>query len=164
MGLSIGDEAPDFELRDQHGQPVRLSSFRGRKAVVVMFYPFAFTRVCTGELGEVRDNLAQWESDDVQLLAVSCDPMFSLRAFAEQDGLTFPLLSDFWPHGAVASSYGVLDETDGGGEPLDVHHRPRRYSSLDRPQRQAAGARSVRAAARAVRSGHLSSVPSLRVG
>jgi mycoredoxin-dependent peroxiredoxin len=113
MGLSIGDEAPDFELRDQHGQPVRLSSFRGRKAVVVMFYPFAFTRVCTGELGEVRDNLAQWESDDVQLLAVSCDPMFSLRAFAEQDGLTFPLLSDFWPHGAVASSYGVLDETTG---------------------------------------------------
>ena len=113
MGLSIGDEAPDFELRDQHGQPVRLSSFRGEKAVVVMFYPFAFTRVCTGELGEVRDNLPKWESDDVQLLAVSCDPMFSLRAFAEQDRLTFPLLSDFWPHGAVAASYGVLDESTG---------------------------------------------------
>ena len=113
MGLSIGDEAPDFELRDQHGQPVRLSSFRGHKAVVVMFYPFAFSRVCTGELCEVRDSLPQWESDDVQLLAISCDMMFSLRAFAEHDGLTFPLLSDFWPHGAVASAYGVFNEATG---------------------------------------------------
>ena len=113
MGLSIGDEAPDFELRDQHGKPVRLSSFRGEKAVVVMFYPFAFSRVCTGELCEVRDHLPQWESDDVQLLAVSCDMMFSLRAFAEHDGLTFPLLSDFWPHGEVASAYGVFNESTG---------------------------------------------------
>ena len=113
MGLSIGDEAPDFELRDQHGKPVRLSSFRGEKAVVVMFYPFAFSRVCTGELCEVRGHLPQWESDDVQLLAVSCDMMFSLRAFAEHDGLTFPLLSDFWPHGEVASAYGVFNESTG---------------------------------------------------
>ena len=113
MGLSIGDEAPDFELRDQHGKPVRLSSFRGEKAVVVMFYPFAFSRVCTGELCEVRDHLPQWESDEVQLLAVSCDMMFSLRAFAEHDGLTFPLLSDFWPHGEVASAYGVFNESTG---------------------------------------------------
>jgi peroxiredoxin len=113
MGLSIGDEAPDFELRDQHGKPVRLSSFRGEKAVVVMFYPFAFSRVCTGELCEVRDDLPRWESDDVQLLAVSCDMMFSLRAFAEHDGLTFPLLSDFWPHGEVASAYGVFNEATG---------------------------------------------------
>jgi mycoredoxin-dependent peroxiredoxin len=113
MGLSIGDEAPDFELRDQHGRPVRLSSFRGEKAVVVMFYPFAFSRVCTGELCEVRDHLPTWQSDDVQLLAVSCDMMFSLRAFAEHDGLTFPLLSDFWPHGRVASAYGVFSESTG---------------------------------------------------
>jgi peroxiredoxin len=113
MGLSIGDEAPDFELRDQHGTPVRLSSFRGEKAVVVMFYPFAFSRVCTGELCEVRDQLPQWESDQVQLLAISCDMMFSLRAFAEHDGLTFPLLSDFWPHGEVASAYGVFNESTG---------------------------------------------------
>ena len=113
MGLDVGDEAPDFELRDQHGQPVRLSSFRGSKAVVLMFYPFAFSRVCTGELCAVRDSLPQWESDDVQLLAVSCDMMFSLRAFAEQDGLTFPLLSDFWPHGAVAAEYGVFNDATG---------------------------------------------------
>ena len=111
--VSVGDPAPDFELRDQHGQSVRLSSFRGTKAVVLMFYPYAFSRVCTGELCEVRDSLPVFESADVQLLALSCDPMFSLRAFADRDGLTFPLLSDFWPHGATASAYGVLDETGG---------------------------------------------------
>ena len=104
---------PDFTLRDQHGQDVSLSSFRGRKAVVVMFYPFAFSRVCTGELCAVRDRLPTFESDDVQVLALSCDPMFALRAFAEQDGLTFPLLSDFWPHGAVARAYGVFNEERG---------------------------------------------------
>ncbi|MGA9750031.1 MAG: peroxiredoxin [Nocardioides sp.] len=116
MAPQIGDKAPDFALRDQHGQTVRLSSFRGEKAVVLMFYPFAFSRVCTGELCDVRDTLPQWQSDDVQLLAVSCDMMFSLRAFAEHDRLDFPLLSDFWPHGAVASSYGVFNEETGAAD------------------------------------------------
>jgi peroxiredoxin len=111
--LEIGDPAPDFELRDQHGQTVSLASYRGRRTVVVMFYPFAFSRVCSGELGAVRDDLSRFVSDDVQLLAVSCDPMFALRAFAERDGLTFPLLSDFWPHGEVATAYGVFDAERG---------------------------------------------------
>ena len=111
--LKIGDPAPDFELRDQHGQTVTLASYRGRRTVVVMFYPFAFSRVCSGELGAVRDDLSRFVSDDVQLLAVSCDPMFALRAFAERDGLTFPLLSDFWPHGEVATAYGVFDAERG---------------------------------------------------
>jgi peroxiredoxin len=111
--LEIGQQAPDFELRDQHGQRVALSSFRGDRAVTVMFYPFAFSGVCTGELCSVRDNLPTFESDDVQVLAVSCDPMFSLRAFAERDGLTFPLLSDFWPHGEVARAYGVFNQDRG---------------------------------------------------
>jgi mycoredoxin-dependent peroxiredoxin len=113
MTLEIGEPAPDFELRDQHGQPVSLASFRGTKAVTVMFYPYAFSSVCTGELCAVRDSLPTFSSDDVQVLAVSCDPMFSLRAFAEQDGLTFPLLSDFWPHGEVARSYGVFNHERG---------------------------------------------------
>jgi peroxiredoxin len=113
MTLQTGQEAPDFTLRDQHGQQVTLSSFRGQKAVVVMFYPFAFSSVCTGELCAVRDSLPTFESEDVQLLAVSCDPMFSLRAFAEQDGLTFPLLSDYWPHGEIATSYGVFNADRG---------------------------------------------------
>ncbi len=109
----LSQEAPDFALRDQHGQVVRLSSFRGEKTVVVMFYPYAFSGVCTGELRAVRDRLPQLQSEHVALLAVSCDPMFSLRAFAEADGLGFPLLSDFWPHGEVASAYGVLDHDRG---------------------------------------------------
>jgi mycoredoxin-dependent peroxiredoxin len=113
MALEIGQPAPGFELRDQHGETVSLASYRGRTAVVVMFYPYAFSGVCTGELCSVRDNLSTFVSDEVQLLAVSCDPMFSLRAFAERDRLTFPLLSDFWPHGAVASAYGVFDDDRG---------------------------------------------------
>jgi len=113
VSLETGQEAPDFTLRDQHGSDVTLSSFRGDKAVMLMFYPYAFSRVCTGELCAIRDSLPTFESEAVQVLAISCDPMFSLRAFAEQDGLTFPLLSDFWPHGAVASAYGVLDQTKG---------------------------------------------------
>ncbi len=113
MALDIGDAVADFALKDQHGQTVRLSDFRGSKAVVVMFYPFAFSRVCTGELCAVRDRLPTFESDDVQLLAISCDHMFSLRAFAEEDGLTFPLLSDFWPHGEVARAFDNFEEKGG---------------------------------------------------
>ena len=108
-GLCIGDEAPDFTLRDQFGQDVRLSDFRGRKAVVLMFFPFAFTGVCTGELSGVRDRLDEFLTFDTEVLAISTDATYSLRVFADTDGLNFPLLSDFWPHGAVASSYGVFD-------------------------------------------------------
>ena len=124
MTLRNGEQVPDFTLRDQHGQHVTLSSFRGRKAVVVMFYPFAFSSVCTGELCAVRDDLTTFESDVVQLLAVSCDPMFALRAFADQDDLTFPLLSDFWPHGATARAYGVFNDDPRLRGPVDVHRRP----------------------------------------
>ena len=113
MRLELGTPAPDFTLRDQHGQSIALSSYRGRKAVVVMFYPFAFSSVCTGELSAVRDDLSDFESDAVQVLAISCDPVYSLRVFAERDGLTFPLLSDFWPHGAIAQTYGVFNEKAG---------------------------------------------------
>jgi len=113
MTLEVGQPAPEFELRDQHGQTVSLSSYKATKSVVLMFYPFAFSRVCTGELRELRDNLPSFVSDDVQLLAISCDPMFSLRAFAEHDGLEFPLLSDFWPHGDASAKYDVFDSERG---------------------------------------------------
>jgi peroxiredoxin len=111
--LEVGQQAPDLALRDQHGATVTLSSYRGDKAVVLMFYPFAFSGVCTGELCAVRDDLPTFESDDVQVLAVSCDPVYALRAFADRDGLTFPLLSDFWPHGEVARAYGVFNAERG---------------------------------------------------
>ena len=113
MSLQIGDRAPDFTLRDQHGQVFQLSSFAGEKAVLLVFYPYAFTGVCTGELTGFRDRLGDFETADTTLLAISCDPIYTQRAFADRDGIFFPLLSDFWPHGAVASAYGVLDEHEG---------------------------------------------------
>jgi peroxiredoxin (alkyl hydroperoxide reductase subunit C) len=113
MTIAVGSSAPEFELSDQHGQKVKLSDFRGRSNVALVFYPFAFSGLCTGELCELRDNLELFTAGDVQVLAISCDPMFSLRAFADKEGYEFPLLSDFWPHGAVAQAYGVFAETAG---------------------------------------------------
>ncbi|SDE31575.1 peroxiredoxin [Nocardioides lianchengensis] len=112
-GLQLGGPAPDFTLRDQFGQDVTLSSYRGTKAVAILFYPYAFSGVCTGEMAGVRDRLAEFLTFDTEVLAVSCDPMFALRAFADSDGLNFPLLSDFWPHGDVARAYEVFDERSG---------------------------------------------------
>lgn len=121
IGLPLGTEAPDFTLRDQFGQDVTLSGFRGRKAVALLFFPYAFSGVCTGELSGIRDRLAEFLTFDTEVLAVSCDPMFALREFADRDGLNFPLLSDFWPHGAVCTAYDVFDE---------AHGAPRRSSYL----------------------------------
>lgn len=109
---AVGEPAPDFELVNQFGEPVRLSSFRGQN-VVLVFYPFAFSGVCTGELCEIRDNLAAFEDARATVLAVSVDSKFSLRAYAEKEGYGFDLLADFWPHGAVASAYGVFDPESG---------------------------------------------------
>jgi mycoredoxin-dependent peroxiredoxin len=113
MAVEVGDSAPDFELKDQHGGPVRLSDFRGTKDVVLVFYPLAFSGVCTGELCTIRDELPTLGGEDVQVLTVSVDSMFSHRAWADQEKYEFPLLSDFWPHGAVAQAYGVFDEEKG---------------------------------------------------
>ncbi|MEU6404566.1 peroxiredoxin [Streptomyces sp. NPDC046985] len=116
MAIQVGDKAPDFELKDNHGRTVRLSDLRegdSPKNVVLLFYPFAFTGVCTGELCALRDNLPKFVNDDTQLLAVSNDSVPTLRVFAEQEGLEYPLLSDFWPHGEVSRAYGVFDEDKG---------------------------------------------------
>ena len=111
MTLLIGDAVPNFSLTNQHGETVSLADFKGKKAVVVVFYPFSFTGICTGELCELRDNLAIFESSNVELLAISCDSKFTQKVFAEQEGYKFNVLSDFWPHGATAKDYGVfLDE------------------------------------------------------
>ncbi|GGD30148.1 peroxiredoxin [Nocardioides daphniae] len=112
-GLICGGPAPDFTLRDQFGQDVTLSDFRGRKAVAILFYPFAFSGVCTGEMAGVRERLDEFMTFDTEVLAISCDPVYSLRAFADSDGLNFPLLSDFWPHGEVATAYDVFNAEKG---------------------------------------------------
>ena len=120
-GIEIGGPAPDFTLRDQFGQDVTLSSFRGAKAVLLVFYPYAFSNVCTGEMAQIRSRLDEFMTFDSEILAISCDPTHSLRAFADSDGLNFPLLSDFWPHGEVSRLYDVFDDTKG---------RPRRSSYI----------------------------------
>lgn len=113
MAVEVGQEAPDFELKDQHGQPVRLSAFRGAKNVVLVFYPLAFSGVCSGEMYALRDDFPGAGRDDVELLTVSVDSTWAHRVWAEMEGFEFGLLSDFWPHGDVARAYGVFDEDRG---------------------------------------------------
>jgi len=113
MTISIGSVAPDFELSDQHGNKVSLASFKGKKNVVLLFIPFAFTGTCTDELCAMRDDLSAFQNENVELLAVSCDSMFTQRVWAEKEGYQFPVLADFWPHGAVAQAYGIFDEARG---------------------------------------------------
>ncbi len=111
MTPEIGERAPDFRLRDQHGRPTTLATFDG--PVLLVFFPFAFSGVCTGELRELRDAGSRLTASGVALAGLSCDPIFSLRVFADRDGLDLPLLSDFWPHGEVAASYGAFDDRSG---------------------------------------------------
>lgn len=113
MTVEPGQPAPDFALRDQHGQSVSLSLYADRADVVLVFYPYAFSGVCSTELSAIRDRLDELVDDRTAVLGISCDPMFALRAYADRDGLGFPLLSDFWPHGEVARAYGVFDEVLG---------------------------------------------------
>src|ERR1044072_7413672 len=113
MAPEVGTRVSDFTLKDQNNQEVTLSSFRGDRAVLVVFYPFAFSGICTGELCAVRDDLASFQNDDVQILAVSVDHPFALKAWSQAQGYEFPLLADFWPHGKVAQDYGVFNNKAG---------------------------------------------------
>lgn len=108
MALQVGDEAPDFTLKDTDGNDVSLSKFRGEKSVTIVFIPFAFTGVCQGELCELRDNLNTFDTAGNQVLAISCDRGPSLAEWKKQQGYTFPMLSDGWPHGEVARAYGAF--------------------------------------------------------
>ncbi len=113
MALAVGTTAPDFTLPDANKTPVTLSSFRGKQAVLLVFYPFAFSGTCTAELCELRDDLSSFQNETVQVLAISTDTSQSLKAWATQQGYEFPLLSDFWPHGAVAKAYDVFFDKAG---------------------------------------------------
>jgi peroxiredoxin len=112
MSLSVGDSAPEFSLPDQDKQVVSLAGLRGTPTLLV-FYPFAFSGICTGELCQLRDELSTYSDAGVRVLAISTDPVFSLKAFREKEGFEFSLLSDFWPHGEVAQAYGVFNEKAG---------------------------------------------------
>ncbi|MEI8231706.1 MAG: peroxiredoxin [Actinomycetes bacterium] len=113
MSLLIGDLAPDFSLPNQFGEDVKLSQFRGVKPVVLVFYPLSFSGICTGELCEIRDNFARFDSSDVELLAISVDSKYVQKVFAEHEGYKFSVLADFWPHGQVAKDFGVFLEEHG---------------------------------------------------
>lgn len=113
MAVEVGSPAPDFTLSDYNKQRVSLSEFKGRKNVLLVFYPFAFSGICTGELCQLQDEIDAYQNTDVQVIGISVDTPFSLKAWADQQGYQFPLLSDFWPHGAVAQTYGVFNEAAG---------------------------------------------------
>jgi mycoredoxin-dependent peroxiredoxin len=113
MPVEVGAVAPDFVLKDQNNQEVRLADFRGRRAVLLVFYPLAFTGTCQGELCQVRDRLSDFVNDSVQLVTVSVDSPYAHKVWADREGYDFPLLSDFWPHGAVAQAYGVFNPERG---------------------------------------------------
>ncbi len=113
MTAEIGTAAPPFTLKDQAGNDVSLQDFSGKSAVALVFYPFTFTGVCEGELCQLRDDYSDFAGAGVQVLAVSCDSRHAQRVWAEQQGYTFPVLSDFWPHGAVAKAYGVFNDALG---------------------------------------------------
>ncbi|EGD55763.1 peroxiredoxin [Gordonia neofelifaecis] len=106
--IEIGSRAPDFELRDQNNQVVRLSDLRDRD-VLIVFFPLAFTGTCEGELGFLRDNLPRFDNDYVTVVAVSVGPPPTHKVWSSAQGFLFPILADFWPHGAVADAYGVFD-------------------------------------------------------
>ena len=112
MSLSVGDSAPEFSLPDQDKQVVSLAELRGTPTLLV-FYPFAFSGICTGELCQLRDELSTYSDAGVKVVAISTDPTFTLKAWREQQGFGFPLVSDFWPHGEVAKAYGVFNEKAG---------------------------------------------------
>lgn len=109
---AIGEPAPGFTLPNQHGEPVELASLAGT-AVALVFYPFAFSRLCTSELDELQAQTAEFRRRDVRVLGISVDHKYALRVYAEEQKYEFDLLADFWPHGAVARAYGVLDPRQG---------------------------------------------------
>lgn len=112
-GPQVGELAPSFTLTDHLGADLTLADVLARKNAALVFFPFAFSGICTGELREVRDTLEDFQDDDIQVLAISCDPMYALRTWADAEGHFFPLLSDFWPHGEVTRAYGVFNEDAG---------------------------------------------------
>lgn len=111
--LNVGTTAPDFTLRDQNQQPVTLSDYRGAKNVLLVFFPLAFTGICQGELDQLRDHLPAYDNDDSAALAVSVGPPPTHKIWAADSGFLFPVLSDFWPHGAVSQDYGVFNDDTG---------------------------------------------------
>jgi peroxiredoxin len=112
VSLGLGQPAPAFTARNQYGELLTVNGLRGAPAVII-FYPWAFSNICRDELAAVRDDHENFRLLGARVLAVSCDAMYTLRAYADAERITFDLVSDHWPHGAIAQAYGVFDEESG---------------------------------------------------
>jgi len=108
----LGQSAPRFTARNQHGELLTSSSLRGAPALII-FYPWAFSSICHDELAAIRDDHESFIASGTRVLAISCDAIYTLRAYADAEGIPFDLLSDHWPHGAIAQAFGVFDEQAG---------------------------------------------------
>lgn len=113
MAIRTGDRAPEFDLEVERRQRVRLSDFRGRANVLLVFHPWAFTPVCEEEARDLQANLESFRAAETEVVFVSCDPPHARQAWKEQIGAEYVFASDFWPHGAAARAYGVFDEERG---------------------------------------------------
>jgi mycoredoxin-dependent peroxiredoxin len=113
MAVRTGDSAPEFDLEVTAGERVRLSDFRGRSNVLLVFHPFAFTQVCEDEARDLQENLESFRNAQTEIVLVSCDPSPARQAWKEEIGAEYTFASDFWPHGEAAKAYGVFNESNG---------------------------------------------------
>jgi len=140
MSPTIGAPAPEFTLKDQDQKEIKLSDYKGKKNVVLVFYPLDWSPVCTKEHACMVNDKKQFEDLDAQVLGLSVDSVWSHKAYADKMGIHYPLLADFQPRGAVAAKYGVYLEDKGNYGPRDLHHRSRRQAGLAEKLRHPRGA------------------------
>jgi peroxiredoxin len=114
MAITTGDRAPDFDVEEAYDKPrLRLGDFRGKRNVLLVFHPWAFTSVCAEEALDLQANLESFGAAETEVIFVSCDASAARQAWKQELGATYPFASDFWPHGAAARAYGVFDEQIG---------------------------------------------------
>ena len=111
--LAVGSIAPEFALRSQYGEPLELAALRREGPVLLVFYPFAFSAVCGGEMHVLRELHEHFTAAGITVIGVSVDSKYALQAWSLDMGIPFSLAADFWPHGEVARAYGVFDEERG---------------------------------------------------
>ncbi len=113
MTVRTGDKAPEFDLEVTQGERVRLTDFRGRSNVLLVFHPFAFTPVCEEEARELQENLESFRNAQTEIVFVSCDSAPTRQAWKREIGAEYVFASDFWTHGEAAKAYGVFNERNG---------------------------------------------------
>ena len=113
MTVRTGDKAPGFDLEVERGERVRLADFLGRRNILLVFHPFAFTPVCEDEARDLQENLEAFENAQTDIVFVSCDPAPARQAWRKEIGAEYTFASDFWTHGEAAKAYGVFNDSNG---------------------------------------------------